>query len=102
MVNFHLPLLTFIMIFFADAILDNVKGPEDTDDKQKDQKTEQEAIDETVAKCKWHYLKMFFVKKLTFLISVLQKAGRHMEDTLIASYVTLIIGYLIKDNKVWP
>ena len=23
-----------------------------------------------------------------------------MEDTLIASYVTLIIGYLIKDNKV--
>merc|ERR1719461_331536 len=61
----------------TDAILDNVKGP---DDKQKDQKTEQEAIDETVAK-------------------LLQKAGRHMEDTLIASYVTLIIGYLIKDNK---
>ncbi len=36
-----------------------------------------------------------------FCISlVLQKAGRHMEDTLIASYITLIIGYLIKDNKV--
>ena len=41
-----------MIFFFADAILDNVKGPEDTDDKQKDQKTEQEAIDETVAKCK--------------------------------------------------
>merc|ERR1719220_2339263 len=50
------------------------------DQNKKDQKTEQEAIDETVAK-------------------LLQKAGRHMEDTLIASYVTLIIGYLIKDNS---
>ncbi len=32
--------------------------------------------------------------------SVLHKAGRHMEDTLIASYITLIIGYLILDDKV--
>ena len=40
------------------------------------------------------------VLKVELLFSVLQKAGRHMEDTLIASYVTLIIGYLIKDNKV--
>jgi len=48
---------------------------------QKEQKTEQEVIDETVAK-------------------LLQKAGRHMEDTLIASYITLIIGYLIYDDKV--
>ena len=47
--------------------------------------------------------KNVFREKTDFLknfISVLQKAGRHMEDTLIASYVTLIIGYLIKDNKV--
>ena len=35
-----------------------------------------------------------------FIILVLQKAGRHMEDTLIASYITLIIGYLILDDKV--
>ena len=34
------------------------------------------------------------------LIAVLHKAGRHMEDTLIASYITLIIGYLILDDKV--
>jgi len=66
----------------TDAILDEApkqlkKGE---GDQKKDQKTEQEAIDETVAK-------------------LLQKAGRHMEDTLIASYVTLIIGYLIKDNS---
>lgn len=38
---------------------------------------------------------MFF-----FINLVLQKAGRHMEDTLIASYITLIIGYLILDDKV--
>jgi hypothetical protein len=39
---------------------------------------------------------------VTFLFSclVLHKAGRHMEDTLIASYVTLIIGYLIIEDKV--
>ena len=35
-----------------------------------------------------------------FIILVLQKAGRHMEDTLIASYITLIIGYLILEDKV--
>merc|ERR1719433_1035034 len=67
----------------TDAILDEVKDPDapDEDNAKKDQqKTEQEVIDETVAK-------------------LLQKAGRHMEDTLIASYVTLIIGYLIKDNS---
>ena len=33
------------------------------------------------------------VKKL------LEKAGSHMEDTLIASYLTLIIGYLIHENS---
>ena len=90
-----------MIFFFADAILDNVKGPEDTDDKQKDQKTEQEAIDETVAKCKGQFQSIVCISKLfDFFLLVLQKAGRHMEDTLIASYVTLIIGYLIKDNKV--
>ena len=31
---------------------------------------------------------------------VLHKAGRHMEDTLIGSYIVLIIGYLILDDKV--
>lgn len=34
------------------------------------------------------------------VISVLQKAGRHMEHTLIAAYVVLLLGYLIMDNKV--
>jgi len=31
---------------------------------------------------------------------VLQKAGRHMEHTLIGAYVVLLLGYLIMDNKV--
>jgi hypothetical protein len=67
--------------------LDGVKDEDEEEAKKADQavqaerkKTEQEVIDETVAK-------------------LLHKAGRHMEDTLIASYITLIMGYLILDNK---
>lgn len=30
----------------------------------------------------------------------MQKAGRHMEHTLIAAYVVLLIGYLVMDNEV--
>ena len=84
--------------FFSDAILDEVKD----DKSKKDQKTEQENIDETVAKCKWNNAHYSLINDDNYLItfSVLQKAGRHMEDTLIAAYVTLIIGYLIKDEKV--
>ena len=33
-------------------------------------------------------------------LSVVNKAGKHMEDTLIASYLTLIIGHLILEEKV--
>ena len=35
-----------------------------------------------------------------FFLSVVNKAGKHMEDTLIASYLTLIIGHLILEEKV--
>lgn len=35
-----------------------------------------------------------------FFFTVLQKAGRHMEHTLIGAYVVLLLGYLIMDNKV--
>merc|ERR1712018_911653 len=44
------------------------------------QKSHEEFIDETVKK-------------------LLEKAGSHMEDTLVASYLTLIIGYLILENN---
>ena len=70
----------------TDKILDG-KDEEDEDaaaaekkEKEEKKKTQEERIDETVAK-------------------LLHKAGRHMEDTLIASYTTIIIGYLIIDDK---
>ena len=44
------------------------------------QKSHEEFIDETVKK-------------------LLEKAGSHMEDTLVASYLALIIGYLIHEDK---
>ena len=31
---------------------------------------------------------------------MLQKAGRHMEDTLIASYTALLAGYCMMDDEV--
>lgn len=33
-----------------------------------------------------------------FLFAVLQKAGHHMEHTMLASYVCLLIGHLIMDS----
>merc|ERR1719412_3500566 len=44
------------------------------------QKSHEEFIDETVKK-------------------LLEKAGSHMEDTLVASYLALIVGYLIHEDK---
>ena len=38
-----------------------------------------------------------FINQYSF--SVLQKAGRHMEDTLIAAYTALVAGYCLLDNK---
>lgn len=32
---------------------------------------------------------------------VLQKAGHHMEDTLIAAYTALLTGYCIMEDEVW-
>ncbi len=63
----------------TNNILDGVKE-EDEEEKKEEPKSQEERIEETVAK-------------------LLHKAGRHMEDTLIGSYITLIIGYLILDDK---
>ncbi len=82
----------------TDNILDGVKTEDDDEEGEKGkegvadgedgaggssggEKTQEERIDETVAK-------------------LLDKAGSHMQHTLIASYVTLIIGYLIFEDKV--
>ncbi|CAB4058217.1 unnamed protein product [Lepeophtheirus salmonis] len=61
----------------TDNILDGVSEDKEEENQKK---SREEVIDETIAK-------------------LLQKAGRHMEDTLIASYITLIVGYTILDNK---
>ena len=55
----------------------NSGGPSNSTNSQ--QKSHEEFIDETVKK-------------------LLEKAGSHMEDTLVASYLCLIIGYLIHEN----
>eukprot|EP00096_Caligus_rogercresseyi_P002316 TRINITY_DN14408_c0_g1_i1.p1 TRINITY_DN14408_c0_g1~~TRINITY_DN14408_c0_g1_i1.p1 ORF type:complete len:441 (-),score=157.90 TRINITY_DN14408_c0_g1_i1:74-1267(-) len=66
----------------TDNILDGVpdEGEKQKAQESEEKKSREEAMDETIAK-------------------LLQKAGRHMEDTLIASYITLILGYTILDNK---
>ena len=59
---------------------ENSKGNKsDAASNSNSQKSHEEFIDETVKK-------------------LLEKAGSHMEDTLVASYLTLIIGYLIHEN----
>lgn len=65
----------------TDAILDGKKDEEQDKEAQAaaEKKSQAEFIEETVAK-------------------LLQKAGRHMEHTLIAAYVVLLIGNLIIDN----
>ncbi|KAG7197431.1 hypothetical protein KM043_013289 [Ampulex compressa] len=64
----------------TDAILDGQKDSEQTETVSTTTKTQEEFIEETVTK-------------------LLQKAGRHMEHTLIGAYVVLLLGYLIMDNK---
>merc|ERR1719238_2205528 len=66
----------------TDNILDDVDeevqeiDPKDDPNKKNDKPT----LDETVQK-------------------LIGKAGNHMESTLIAAYVGLVIGYLIKNNE---
>ncbi|XP_049829249.1 protein wings apart-like [Schistocerca gregaria] len=64
----------------TDAILDGKKDAEVQDEAAQAPKTQEEFIEETVAK-------------------LLQKAGRNMEHTLIGAYVGLLLGYLVIDNK---
>ncbi|XP_011154252.1 protein wings apart-like isoform X2 [Harpegnathos saltator] len=64
----------------TDAILDGQKDSEQTETVSTTTKSQEEFIEETVTK-------------------LLQKAGRHMEHTLIGAYVVLLLGYLIMDNK---
>ncbi|XP_056640282.1 protein wings apart-like isoform X1 [Diorhabda sublineata] len=62
----------------TNAILDGEKDGEDTPTP----KSNEEFIEETVAK-------------------LLQKAGTHMEFTFLASYIVMLVGFLIMDNAEW-
>ncbi|XP_066599829.1 protein wings apart-like [Prorops nasuta] len=64
----------------TDAILDGKKDSGQPETVSTTTKSQEEFIEETVTK-------------------LLQKAGRHMEHTLIGAYLVLLIGYLIMDNK---
>lgn len=64
----------------TDAILDGKKDSEQPETVSTTTKSQEEFIEETVTK-------------------LLQKAGRHMEHTLIGAYVVLLLGYLIMDSK---
>lgn len=33
-------------------------------------------------------------------LSALHKAGRHMEDSIVAAYIALLLGCVIQDNQV--
>ena len=35
-----------------------------------------------------------------FIISALHTAGKHMENSIVAAYVALLVGCLIQENKV--
>lgn len=42
---------------------------------------------------------MFLILFENFWFSVLQKAGTHMEYTFLASYIVMLTGFLIMENK---
>nr|CAD7587471.1 unnamed protein product [Timema genevievae] len=65
----------------TDAILDGKKEGGDSETNNAPPKSQEEFIEETIAK-------------------LLQKAGRNMEHTLIGAYISLLLGYLIMDSKV--
>ncbi|KAJ1521007.1 hypothetical protein ONE63_002720 [Megalurothrips usitatus] len=74
----------------TDAILDGKDTNEESEKEKQEKdkaktaqqgnKTEDERIEETVAK-------------------LLAKAGRHMEHTFVAAYIGLLLGYIIMDNE---
>uniref|UniRef100_A0A6A7FXN6 Protein wings apart-like n=1 Tax=Hirondellea gigas TaxID=1518452 RepID=A0A6A7FXN6_9CRUS len=64
----------------TDQIIDRDLDQTARNKRSKEEKANEDDIDQTVAK-------------------LLQKAGRHMEDTLIAAYTALLTGYCIMDNK---
>jgi len=61
----------------------NSSGHKDSQSSTKDsQETEGNSVQDTIDK-------------------LIQTAGKHMENSLIAAYISLLIGYLVMDDPVW-
>lgn len=47
-----------------------------------------------------NYNYLFIIVVSTYFFTALHRAGKHMENSIIASYVALLLGCLIQDNTV--
>lgn len=45
-------------------------------------------------------LKFASINNISCLVTALHTAGRHMEDSIVASYAALLLGCLLRENKV--
>lgn len=43
---------------------------------------------------------LFWLVRIFFFCAALQKAGEHMEDSVVAAYVSLLLGCILQDNEV--
>ena len=49
----------------------------------------------------FHFMRdLFWLVRIFFFCAALQKAGEHMEDSVVAAYVSLLLGCILQDNEV--
>lgn len=82
----------------TDAILDS-KKEEIIPKEEQASKTPDEIFNDIVEKCN-NFILIFLSKGSNRFISVLQKAGKNMECNLIQAYISMLVTYLVMDNKV--
>ena len=46
------------------------------------------------------FILFLFVCLVVFFFTALQKAGKHMEDSVVAAYVALLLGCILQENEV--
>lgn len=81
----------------TDAILDS-KKEEIIPKEEQASKTPDEIFNDIVEKC--NNFNFFLALGSNRFISVLQKAGKNMECNLIQAYISMLVTYLVMDNKV--
>lgn len=52
--------------------------------------------------CRYEYMEkvLYYIQFVIHYFVALHRAGKHMENSIIASYVALLLGCLIQDNSV--